>query len=110
MRYEEGINFRCYTPFGFPYRLWGFFSLDRAGGEIGFEATVTNAEGDIVYAAVTKDDAGFGSRKLPDTIVIYAEEFPEYEIKVGDQISGCYIRKNYEGNFYRVVSILVNGQ
>lgn len=92
------------------FGVWAFCSLGRAGGEIGFDATVTNVEGDIIYAAVTRDDAGFGSRKLPDTIVIYAEDFPEYEIRIGDQISGCYIRKNYEGNFYRVVSILVNGQ
>lgn len=90
--------------------LWAFFSLGRAGGEIGFEAIVTNVEAGIFYAVVTRDNAGFGSRKLPDTIVIYAEDFPEYEIKSGDQISGCYIRKNYEGNIYRVVSILVNGQ
>lgn len=90
--------------------LWAFFSQGRAGGEIGFDATVTNVEGDIVYATVTRDGAGFGSRKLPDTVVIYADDFPEYEIKVGDQISGCYIRKNYKGNFYRVVSILVNRQ
>ena len=90
--------------------LWAFCSLGRAGGKIGFEATVTKVEGDIIYAAVSRDDAGFGSRKLPDTIVIYAADFPEYEIQIDDQISGCYIRKNYEGNFYRVVSILVNGQ
>ena len=90
--------------------IWAFLSLGRAGGEIGFDATVTNIEGEIIYAAVTRDNAGFGSRKLPDTIVIYDEDFPDYEIKIGDQISGCYIRKNYEGNFYRVVSILVNGQ
>lgn len=90
--------------------IWTFCSLGRAGGEIGFEATVTKVEGDIIYAAVTRDDAGFGSRKLPDAIVIYAADFPEYEIQIGDRISGCYIRKNYEGNFYRVVSILVNGQ
>lgn len=92
------------------FGIWAFLSLGRAGGEIGFEATVTSVEDDIVYAAVTRDDAGFGSRKLPDTIVIYAADYPEYEIQIGDQISGCYIRKSYEGNFYRVVSILVNGQ
>lgn len=90
--------------------LWAFCSLGRAGGEIGFGATVTKVEGDIIYAAVSRDDAGFGSRKLPDTILIYAADFPEYEIQKGDQISGCYIRNTYEGNFYRVVSILVNGQ
>lgn len=92
------------------FGIWAFLSLGRAGGEIGFDATVTNVEDNIVYAAVTRDDAGFGSRKLPDIIVIYAADFPEYEIQIGDQISGCYIRKNYEGNFYRVVSILVNGR
>ena len=90
--------------------LWAFCSLGRAGGEIGFDATVTSLEGNLLYATVTEDRAGFGTRKLPDRIVIHAEDFPQYEFKVGDQISGCYIRKNYEGNFYRVVSILVNGQ
>lgn len=90
--------------------LWAFCSLGRAGGESGFDATVTSLEGNLVYATVTEDRAGFVTRKLPDRIVIYVEDFPEYEFKVGDQISGCYIRKNYEGNFYRVVSILVNGQ
>lgn len=94
----------------FLFGIWAFLSLGRAGGEIGFEATVTEVEGHIIYAEVSRDDAGFGSRKLPDTIVIYAADFPEYEIQIGDHISGCYIRKNYEGNFYRVVSILVNGQ
>ena len=88
----------------------GFLSIGRAGGEIGFDAIVTNIDGNLVYATVTEDRAGFGSRKLPETIVIYADEFPEYELQVGDLIDGCYIRKEHEGNFYRVVSIVVNGQ
>ena len=87
-----------------------FLSLGRAGGEVGFKATVTNIDGDLVYASVTEDRAGFGSRKLPETIVIYAEDFPEYKFHVGDLIDGCYIRKEYDGNFYRVVSIGVNDQ
>ena len=90
--------------------IWAFLSLGRAGGEIGFDAIVTNIDGNLVYATVTEDRAGFGSRKLPETIVIYADEFPEYELQVGDLIDGCYIRKEHEGNFYRVVSIVVNGQ
>lgn len=90
--------------------IWAFLSLGRAGGEVGFAATVTNVDGDIVYAAVTRDNAGFGSRKLPDTIVIYAEDFPEYEFQVGDLIDGIYIRKEHKGNFYRVVSIVINEQ
>ena len=90
--------------------IWAFLSLGRAGGEIGFDATVTSIDGNLVYATVTEDRAGFGSRKLPETIVIYADEFPEYELQVGDLIDGCYIRKEHEGNFYRVVSIVVNGQ
>ena len=90
--------------------IWAFLSLGRAGGEIGFDATVTSVEGNMIYATVTEDRAGFGSRKLPETIVIYAEDFPEYELQVGDLINGCYIRKAHEGNFYRVVSIVVNGQ
>lgn len=90
--------------------VWAFLSLGRAGGEIGFDATVTNVEGDLVYATVTEDNAGFGSRKLPDTIVIYAKDFPEYEFQPGDLIHGCYIRKEYNGDFYRVVSIVINGK
>lgn len=90
--------------------IWSFLSLGRASGEVGFAATVTNVDGDIVYAAVTRDNAGFGSRKLPDTIVIYAEDFPEYEFQVGDLIDGIYIRKEHKGNFYRVVSIVINEQ
>ena len=90
--------------------IWAFLSLGRAGGEIGFDATVTSIDGNIVYAAVAEDCAGFGSRKLPETIVIYANDFPDYEFQVGDLIDGCYIRKAHEVNFYRVVSIAVNGQ
>lgn len=90
--------------------VWAFLALGRAGGEVGFAATVTNVDGDIVYATVTRDNAGFGSRKLPDTIVIYAEDFPEYKFQVGDLIDGIYIRKEHKGNFYRVVSIVINEQ
>ena len=90
--------------------IWAFLTLGRAGGEIGFDATVTSIDGNLVYATVTEDRAGFGSRKLPETIVIYTEDFPDYEFQVGDLIDGCYIRQAHEGNFYRVVSIMVNGQ
>lgn len=90
--------------------LWAFLSLGRAGGEVGFKAEVIQVEDGKAYATVTEDDAGFLSRKLPDTIVIYIEEFPEYDFQPGDVISGIYIRKNYNGQFYRVVSILVNGE
>ena len=90
--------------------IWAFLTLGRAGGEIGFDATVTSIDGNLVYATVTEDHAGFGSRKLPETIVIYADDFPDYEFQIGDLIDGCYIRKAHEGNFYRVVSIMVNGQ
>ena len=92
------------------FGIWVFLSLCRSGGEVGFKATVTNIDGDFVYASVTEDRAGFGSRKLPETIVIYAEDFPEFEFHVGDLIDGCYIRKEYDGNFYCVVSIGVNGK
>ena len=90
--------------------MWSFLSLGRAGGEIGFDAIVTSVEGDLVYATVTEDDAGFGSRKLPDTIVIYANDFPEDDFLIGDLIHGCYIRKQFYGDFYRVVSIARNNE
>lgn len=89
--------------------LWAFLSLGRAGGEIGFGAEVIRIEDGVAYAMVTEDHAGFGSRRLPDTVVIYTTDFPEHDIQVGDSISGIYIRKRYEGNFYRVVSVIVNG-
>ena len=92
------------------FGLWAFLSLGRAGGEIGFNAMVTSIEGNLVYATVTEDHAGFGSRKLPDTIVIYTDEFPEAEFHIGDLIHGCYIRKEYNGDFYRVVSIALNNK
>ena len=91
---------------------WAFLSLGRAGGEIWFSATVTQVEDDVIYATVTEDNAGFGSRRLPETIVIYKEFLPEQDFQQdfqeGDQISGIYIRKEYKGEFYRVVSIGVN--
>lgn len=43
-------------------------------------------------------------------IAIYLEEFPDYDVQPGDLISGIYIRKNYYGQFYRVVSILINNE
>lgn len=92
------------------FGIWAFLSLGRAGGEIGFNAMVTSIEGNLVYATVTEDHAGFGSRKLPDTIVIYADEFPDAEFHIGDLIHGCYIRKEYNGDFYRVVSIALNNK
>lgn len=92
------------------FGIWAFLSLGRSGGEVGFKATVTNIDGDLVYASVTEDRAGFGSRKLPEAIVIYEEDFPEYKFQVGDLIDGCYIRKENKGNFYRVVSIVLNAE
>ena len=92
------------------FGILAFLSLGRAGGEVGFYAEVTSIEGNLVYAAVTEDHAGVGSRKLPDTIVIYADEFPEAEFHIGDLIHGCYIRREYNGDFYRVVSIALNNK
>ena len=70
--------------------IWAFLSLGRAGGEIGFDATVTSIDGNKVYATVTEDRAGFGSRKLPETIVIYAEDFPDCKFQVGDLIEDLH--------------------
>ena len=92
------------------FGIWVFLSLCRSGGEVGFKATVTNIDGDFVYTSVTEDRAGFGSRKLPETIVIYKEFFLEQSFRVGDLIHGNYIRKEYKGEFYQVVSIVINGE
>lgn len=37
-------------------------SANRAGGEIGFEATINSVENGVAYSTVNKQDAGFLAR------------------------------------------------
>ena len=48
-----------------------FLSLGRAGGEIGFDATVTQVEEDVIYATVTNDNDRF--------ISLFAAYLPDIE-------------------------------
>ena len=82
-----------------------FLSVGRAGGEIGFEATIDKIENGIAYATVTDDNAGFGARKLPNQIEFSIDGLDE--MNVGDEIYGNYIRGTIKGNFVFVACIEV---
>ena len=83
-----------------------FLSLDRAGGEIGFDAIVDRVEDDTAYATVTEQSAGLLSKKLPEKIMFSTADL-DVELKPGDVISACYLRGTIEGNTVRVVSVSV---
>ena len=82
-----------------------FLSVGRAGGEIGFEATINQIENGVAYATVTADDAGFGAPKLPKEIEFVIDDLGE--LNAGDEIHGCYLRGTIDGRLVRVVSALV---
>ena len=81
-----------------------FLSVDKAGGEIGFEATINRVEDGIAYAAVTGQDTGFFAKKLPQSIMFETAGLDE-ELKAGDTISGCYLSGTINGQTVRVVSV-----
>ena len=74
--------------------------------EIGFEATITRVEDGIAYATVTEQDAGFLSKKLPESIMFETADLDE-ELKAGDKISACYMSGTIDGQTVRVVSVSV---
>ena len=74
--------------------------------EIGFEATINRVENGIAYATVTEDDAGFGAKKLPESIMFETVDL-DTELQAGDKISGCYLRSTIDGQTARVVSVVV---
>lgn len=84
----------------------GFLSIDRAGGEIGFEATINRVEDGVAYATVTEQDAGFLAKKLPESIMFETADLDE-ELQAGDKISGCYLSGTIDGQTVRVVSVSV---
>ena len=84
-----------------------FLSVDRAGGEIGFDATILSVEGKIITAEVTDDGASFFSAKLPDRIVFDANDSGETNLKVGDKIHGNYLKGTIDGENVRVVSLII---
>ena len=83
-----------------------FLSIDRAGGEIGFEATINRVEDGVAYATVTEQDAGFLAKKLPESIMFETADLDE-ELQAGDKISGCYLSGTIDGQTVRVVSVSV---
>ena len=83
-----------------------FLSVDRAGGEIGFEATINRVENGIAYATVTKQDTSFLAKKLPENIMFEIADLGE-ELNAGNKISGCYLSGSIDGQTVRVVSVVV---
>lgn len=83
-----------------------FLSAGRAGGEIGFEATINRVEDGIAYATVTEQDTGFLTKKLPESIMFETVDL-DTELQAGDKISGCYLRSTIDGQTARVVSVVV---
>ena len=75
-----------------------FLSVGRAGGEIGFEATINKVEDGIAYATVTEQDTSFLAKKLPENIMFEIADLDE-ELNAGDKISV----KVSDGTFNAVV-------
>lgn len=82
-----------------------FLSVDRAGGEVGFYATINRVENGIAYATVTEQYAVL-SKKLPENIIFETDELGE-ELKAGDNIYGNYLSGTIDGQTVCVVSIVV---
>ena len=83
-----------------------FLSVGRAGGEIGFEATINKVEDGIAYATVIEQDTGVLTKKLPESIMFETADLDK-ELNAGDKISGCYLRGSIDGQTVRVVSVVV---
>lgn len=83
-----------------------FLSVDRAGGEVGFYATINRVEDGVAYATVTAQYAGFFSKKLPENIMFNTNELDE-ELKAGDKIYGNYLSGTIDGQTVRVVCVVV---
>ena len=82
------------------YHIWG--------GEGGFEAVIVSAEGNVITAEITEDKAtSFLSPKLPDRIVFDADHCDGHHLKVGDKVSGMYLKRTIDGNKVCVVSVSV---
>lgn len=82
-----------------------FLHAGRAGGEIGFGATINRVEDGMAYATVTDDDTGFGAKKFPESIMFEIVDLEE--LQAGDIIRGCYMRGTINGQFVRVVSVRI---
>ena len=83
-----------------------FLSIGRAGGEIGFDATINRVEDGVAYATVTEQDTSFLAKKLPENIMFETADLDE-ELQAGDKISGCYLSGSIDGQTVRVVSVVV---
>lgn len=80
-------------------------SANRAGGEIGFEATINSVENGVAYATVNKQDAGFLAPKLPGNIEFNTSDL-DVTLQAGDEISGCYLSGTINGSSVRVVDVI----
>ena len=84
-----------------------FLSVNRAGGEIGFDAVVLSVDGDMIRARVTRDSASLFSKHLPDEIVFDAKDSGVFDLEAGDKIRGTYLRGTIDGDFVEVVEAAI---
>ena len=82
-----------------------FLSIDRAGGEVGFYATINRVEDCVAYATVTEQYAVL-SKKLPENIMFNTNELGE-ELNAGDKIYGNYLSGTIDGQTVCVVCVVV---
>lgn len=82
-----------------------FLSVDRAGGEVGFYATINRVEDGVAYATVTEQYAVL-SKKLPENIIFNTNELDE-KLKAGDKIYGNYLSGTIDGQTVHVVCVVV---
>ena len=83
-------------------------SANRAGGEIGFEATINSVENGVAYATINKQDAGFLAPKLPGNIEFNTSDM-DVKLQADDEISGCYLSGTINGSSVRVVDVTIKG-
>lgn len=81
-------------------------SVNRAGGEIGFEATIDSVENGVAYATINKQATGFLAPKLPGNIEFDTSDL-DVTLQAGDEISGCYLSGTIKGSSVRVVDVIV---
>ena len=84
-----------------------FFLFGRLSGKTSFDANITKIENGLVTVTVTKDGADFMSEKLPEVITFDLEDADDLKLKVGDDISGFYIKDKRDGNHFEVDKIKI---
>lgn len=84
-----------------------FMTYERAGGEIGFNATVVSVNENWIIAEVSDDNTPFFSKKLPSEIMFDPSFSGVKDLAPGDFIHADYLAGTIDGSVVKVVSIEV---